>query len=51
LTYGKWNADWARLRRIVDMVLNCDRPINTAIAYDEEEIKIQKNIMKKRKIY
>ena len=31
-TYGKWNEDWARLRRIVDMVLNFDRPIDRAIA-------------------
>jgi hypothetical protein len=49
VTYGKWNADWARLRRIVDMVLNFDRPINTAIAYAEEEIKIQKLYYEKKK--
>jgi hypothetical protein len=34
-------ADWARLRRN-NMVLNFDRPIDRAIAYAEEEIKIQK---------
>jgi hypothetical protein len=48
-TYGKWNADWARLRRIVDMVLNFDRPIDRAIAYAEEEVKIQKSYYEKRR--
>lgn len=38
-TYGKWNKDWARLRRIVDMVLNHDRPIERAIYVAEEEVK------------
>ena len=48
-TYGKWNADWARLRRIVDMVLNFDRPIDRAIAHAEEEVKIQKSYYEKRR--
>jgi hypothetical protein len=48
-THGKWNADWARLRRIVDMVLNFDRPIDRAIAYAEEEVKIQKSYYEKRR--
>ena len=48
-TYGKWNEDWARLRRIVDMVLNFDRPIDRAIAYAEEEVKIQKSYYEKRR--
>ena len=48
-TYGKWNEDWARLRRIVDMVLNFDRPIDRAIAYAEEEVKIQKSYYEKKK--
>ena len=38
-TYGKWNKDWSRLRRIIDMVLNHDRPIERAIYVAEEEVK------------
>ena len=38
-TYGKWNKDWSRLRRIIDMVLNHDRPIGRAIYVAEEEVK------------
>ena len=48
-TYGKWNEDWARLRRIVDMVLNHDRPIERAIYVAEEEVKIQKSYYEKRR--
>ena len=48
-TYGKWNEDWARVRRIVGMVLDFHRPIHRAIAYAEEEVKIQKSYYEKRR--
>ena len=40
IQYGKFHPKWARLRRIVDLVLNHDRTIEYAIEKAELEVKI-----------
>ena len=49
IQYGRFHPKWARLRRIVDMVLNHDRTIERAIERAETEVKITEEFYKKRK--
>ena len=49
IQYGKFHPKWARLRRIVDMVLNHDRTIERAIERAEAEVKITEDFYKKRR--
>jgi len=47
--YGKFHPKWARLRRIVDLVLNHDRTIEKAIERAELEVKITQEVYAKRR--
>jgi len=47
--YGKFHPKWARLRRIVDLVLNHDRTIEYAIEKAELEVKITQDVYAQRK--
>ena len=47
--YGKFHPKWARLRRIVDLVLNHDRTIEYAIEIAELEVKITQDVYAQRK--
>ena len=47
--YGRFHPKWARLRRIVDLVLNHDRTIEYAIEKAELEVKITQDVYAQRK--
>ena len=47
IQYGKFHPKWARLRRIVDMVLNHDLTIERAIESAENEVKITTRLEKR----
>ena len=49
IQYGKFHPKWARLRRIVDLVLNHDRTIEYAIEKAELEVKITQDVYAQRK--